>query len=245
MGWISKLFSKTDEPEMPSPSTGFHDLEGHPVPISLATTDARVARALVHNAATLTAQVYALPANWLSFEVVTISDDEKAYFQLQVLMNHWDEYLVAHSYAFERAVIKKIREDDLNVGRAVRAVLWRVSADAGCPYDEMPEPSAWTSESIKQRGEARDRINRDLYLQHHNASPPALAYAALPLSSDSADRAGRSTMPVKSEHGSELETLVEDRESTQLPDFHDFASTQSLNADGPAKARVDVAIHAH
>ena len=108
MGWISKLFSKTDEPEMPSPSTGFHDLEGHPVPISLATTDARVARALVHNAATLTAQVYALPANWLSFEVVTISDDEKAYFQLQVLMNHWDEYLVAHSYAFERAVIKKV-----------------------------------------------------------------------------------------------------------------------------------------
>ena len=245
MSWISKLLNKTDEPEVPPPSTGFHDFDDNPVPISLVSTDAKAARALVHSSAVQTAQVYGVPANWLSFEVVTILDDEKAYFQLQVLINHWDEYLAAHSYAFERAVIKKIRGEDLNVGRAVRAVLWRVCADAGCPYDEMPEPSAWSVEAIKQRGEARDRINRDLYLQHHHGLSPALAYSATPLVADSAERAGRSTMPVKPEHGSELETLVEDRDSTQLPDFHDFASTQSLNADGPAKARVDVAIHAH
>lgn len=245
MSWISKLLNKTDEPEVPPPSTGFHDFDDNPVPISLVSTDAKAARALVHSSAVQTAQVYGVPANWLSFEVVTILDDEKAYFQLQVLINHWDEYLVAHSYAFERAVIKKIRGEDLNVGRAVRAVLWRVCADAGCPYDEMPEPSAWSVEAIKQRGEARDRINRDLYLQHHRGLSPALGYVTMPLGADSAYRAGRSTMPARLVRGSELDKPVHGGDSTRPPDVHGFASTQSLNANGPAKARVDVATHEH
>ena len=168
MGWISKLLSKTEEQEdVPAPSTGFHDLEGYPVAMTLSSpTDLRTARELVHGAAIRTAQVYGIPPNWLSFEVVTISDEEKAFFQLQAVLSHWDDYLMAHTYAFERAVIKKIREDNVSVGRALRAVLWRVDANAGCPYDDMPDVSAWSNDAIALRGEARDRINRELFKQH-------------------------------------------------------------------------------
>jgi hypothetical protein len=226
MGWLSNLFKESKEVEVPSPSTGFYDLDGHPVPISLAASDVRAARELVNDAALLTAQAYGIPVRWLAFEVVTISDDEKAYFQLQVVMNHWDEYLVAHSYAFERAVIKRIREDDVQVGRAVRAVLWRVAADAGCPYDEMPEAQAWSTEAIKQRGLVRDRINRELYAVSTPASG-AKVPAMMPVSADDAERAGRSTMPVKTEH------LLED---TGFGETHParstgFAATQPFSGD--------------
>ena len=160
MGWISNLLNKSAVDETPSLSTGFHDLEGHPVPLSVAAGDVRAAREMVHGAAVRAVSMYGLPPRWLSFEVVTISDEEKAYFQLQVLMTHWDEYLVAHSYAFERAVIKLIREEDVRVGRAVRAVLWRVAADAGCPFDEMPDPGEWSVEARRQRAEIRMGVMR-------------------------------------------------------------------------------------
>jgi type IV secretory pathway VirB3-like protein len=224
MRWISNLFSKANSDEVPSPSTGFHDLEGHPVPISLAAADVRAARELVHSAATRTAQIYGVPARWLAFEVVTIADDEKAYFQLQVIMKHWDEYMMAHSYAFERAVIKRITEDNQNVGRALRAVLWRVAADAGCPYDDMPESKAWTPEAVKRRGEVRDRINRELYAITTPASG-ALPAALMPVSADDAERAGRSTMPVKYDPLVDSEGFSDTRPTA----FNGFAPTQPFD----------------
>jgi hypothetical protein len=226
MGWISNLFSKTNHDEVPSPSTGFHDLEGQPVPISLAAADVRAARELVHGAAVRTAQTYGVPARWLMFEVVTIADDEKAYFQLQVVLKHWDEYFMSHTYAFERAVIKRIREENDNVGRALRAVLWRVAADAGCPYDDMPESKAWAPESIKRRGDVREHINRELYAVLTPASG-ALHPALMPVSADDAERAGRSTMPVK------YDPLADngDFSETHPTAFNGFAATQPFTPD--------------
>ncbi len=247
MGWISKLLNKTaDEPEVPSPNTGFHDMQEHPVPILLASADPRVARELVHSAAKLTAHTYGIPLDWLSFEVVTIADDEKAFFQLQVLMHHWDEYLMAHSHAFERAVIKTISKEDVKVGRAVRSVLWRIAPDAGCPYDDMPEPDAWATEAIKQRAEVRDRINRVMYMQHHNALPAAMTFgdkkSPVQENVDTLPGANRSTMPATADSA---DSLSEHFESTHAAQLSGFVSTLSLAGDLPAKAKVDVATHGH
>jgi hypothetical protein len=227
MRWITQLF-KDKEADVPSPSTGFHELDAQPVPVRLQGGDLRAARELVNNTAVQTALAYGIPARWLSFEVVTIADDEKAYFQLQVLMNHWDEHLAAHSFAFERAVIKRIRELDISVGRAVRAVLWRVAPDAGCPYDDMPEPSAWGADAVRKRGDARDLVNRALYAATTPASgaiAPILP-ALMPVSADEAERAGRSTMPAPHEH------LLDDSFGDTRPSsFNGFEPTQPYTAE--------------
>ncbi len=256
MGWLSNFLKDANNADVPSPNTGFHDQEGQPVPISLEASNLRAARELVHNAATETASVYGLPQHWLSFEVVTISDAEKAYFQLQVLMNHWDEYMAAHSYAFERAVIKRIREENVDVGRAVRAVLWRVGADAGCPYDDMPEPQAWGVDAIKDRGMVRDRINRELYALTTPASGARVGMPAgakvpamMPMSADEAARAdqaaraGSSTLP----EGGSIVSIGATAGGTppDNPEFSDthpssaygFESTVSTDPTVPAKAR--------
>lgn len=165
MSWLNRILGQSsDQGDIPSPSTGFFDLEGQPVPLSLARQDIRAARELVREAAVRTTATFGIPANWLSYEVVTISDDEKAYFQLQVSLRIWDEQLWSQSSAYEQQVLKRIREDDVNVARAVRAVLWRILPDAGCPHDELSPAMAWKAEAVKARSAAYERLRHELIL---------------------------------------------------------------------------------
>lgn len=222
MGWISKLLNKADQSKEPSHSTGFLDIDFEPVPINLTYSDPRAARALLTNAATQIVQIYGLPHNWLSFEVVTLADDEKAFFQLQVLVNHWDEYLMAHTHAFERAMMKRILTDDKKVGMALRAVLWRVAPIAGCPYDEMPEPDAWSEQAAQQRATVRDSVNRQLYMMHHKA----LQRATVADSSMPVDLEGANHARVNAKTRTERDSAGYD--STLSINLDDFASTLAV-----------------
>jgi hypothetical protein len=225
MGWLSNLFSSPRRGTDPSNSTSYHDLDASPVPLKPAAMDLRNAREVVNQAAARTAQAYGIPVGWLTFEVLTISDASQAYFQLQVVMNIWDDYLAAHGYAFERAVIKRIRDENIEVGRAVRAVLWRVAPDAGCPYDDMPEAKAWSADAVKKRGMVRDRINRELYAISTPAAAanvPGKPPAALPLRASEAERAEASTLPANHDSLLDDSAFGETRPSS----FNGFAATQ-------------------
>lgn len=163
VNWLNRILSTAPQAQdAPSPSTGFFDIDGQPVPLSLAQQDIRAARELIRAAAVRTTAAHGIPSNWLSYEVVTISDDEKAYFQLQVSLRIWDEQLWTLSSAYEQKVLKRIREEDVNVARAVRAVLWRVLPDAGCPYDELAGAAAWKPDAIRARNEIYDRLRGEL-----------------------------------------------------------------------------------
>lgn len=163
MSWLDRILSTAPRAhDVPSPSTGFFDVEGRPVPLSLEQQDVRAARELIRAAAVRTATAFGIPTHWLSFEVVTISDDEKAYFQLQVSLRIWDEQLWAQSSAFEQQALKRIREDDVNVARAVRAVLWRILPDAGCPHDELAGAAAWRPDAVKVRSAVYERMRDEL-----------------------------------------------------------------------------------
>jgi hypothetical protein len=163
VSWLNRILNNAPRTnDTPSPSTGFFDIEGQPVPLSLDRQDVRAARELIRAAAVRTASAFGIPSNWLSYEVVTISDDEKAYFQLQVSLRIWDEQLWSQSSAFEQQALKRIREDDVNVARAVRAVLWRIQPDAGCPHDELAGSAAWKPDAVKARAAVYDRVREEL-----------------------------------------------------------------------------------
>ncbi len=223
MGWISNLFSPPRRKTEHSNSTSYHDLEGAPVPLQPAAVDIRSARELVNQAAMRAAQVHGIPPGWLTFEVVTIGDTKQAYFQLQVVMNIWDEHLALHASAFQNAVIKRIRDENLEVGRAVRAVLWRVAAEAGCPYDDMPQPQAWSAEAVKKRSVVRERIHREMYALSVPASGAAAAgNANRPVSANEPARADSAATPGKHDG------LLEDSAfgDTRPSSFNGFAATQ-------------------
>jgi hypothetical protein len=192
MSWLQRILGSDERgPEIPSPSTGFFDLEGHPVPLSLSAQDMRAARELVRAAAVRVASTFGIPSNWLSYEVVTISDDEKAYFQLQLGLRHWDEQLWSQTSAFEQQVLKRIREDSIQVARAVRAVLWRVLPDAGCPHDELSPAPAWKPEAVKSRSLAYEKLRHEL-TQPALATIPSVVSGVVPTATSPA------TQPVQS-----------------------------------------------
>ena len=139
-------------------------MEGKPIPLNVELQNVKAAREIVRAAAFRTASVFGIPAHWLSYEVVTIADDDNAYFQLQVSLRVWDEQLWAQSSAFEQQVLKRIREDDRNVARAVRAVLWRILPDAGCPHDELSDDAAWRPDNVRVRAAAYDQLRGELAL---------------------------------------------------------------------------------
>jgi hypothetical protein len=186
VSWFNRFLNNTPETsDVPSPSTGFFDIEGQPVPLSVAQQDVRAARELIRNAAVRTTQLHGIPSNWLSYEVVTIADEEKAYFQLQVSMRIWDELLWSQTSAYEQQVLKQIRQEDVNVARAVRAVLWRILPDAGCPQDELSGQATWQPDAVKERSAAYDRLRGELAASA-DSMPSAIAsaggaFATLPL----------------------------------------------------------------
>jgi hypothetical protein len=181
VSWLKKFLNTSPSAlDAPSPSTGFFDIEGQPVPLSIEGQDVKTARELIRAAALRTASAFGIPPQWVSYEVVTISDDDKAYFQLQVSLRIWDEQLWAQSSAFEQQALKRIREDDVNVARAVRAVLWRILPDAGCPHDELAGAEAWRPEAVKVRGAAYEKLRATLQSPLPNILFQAAAPAGLP-----------------------------------------------------------------
>jgi hypothetical protein len=230
VNWLNRILSGSPRAlETPTHSTGFYDIDGKPVPLSSQGENVRIARALVHAAAVRTALAFGIPSNWLSYEVVTISDDEKAYFQLQVSLRFWDEQLWSQSNAFEQQVYKRIREDDVNVARAVRAVLWRVLPEAGCPYDELSNASAWKPESVKTRTQAYERLRREL------SAPTIAASTILPSVVTGAEAS--ETLPLSSSaHNAKTarQLLDEQFSDTRPSDFGGFAATQPFDPKNPS-----------
>jgi hypothetical protein len=163
VSWFKRIIGNTPtRADTPTHSTGFYDLEGQPVPLNVQGDNVRLAREMVRQAAVRTASVFGIPSNWLSYEVLTITNDEQAFFQLQISLRIWDEHLWSQSMAFEQKTLKRIREEDVNVAKAVRAVLWRIQPDAGCPYDELSGEQAWRSDAVKQRASAYERLRGEL-----------------------------------------------------------------------------------
>ncbi len=223
MSWLDRILNTAPRGnDTPSPSTGFFDIEGQPVPLSLAQQDVRAARELIRAAAVRTAAIFGIPGNWLSYEVVTISDDEKAYFQLQISLRIWDEQLWSQSSAFELQALKRIREDDVNVARAVRAVLWRILPDAGCPHDELAGAPAWRPDAVKTRSAAYDRLRDELAMPAMLTMPSVITGAE-----------ASATLPMRND----VETGFTDTHPVQATGFHETRPvTMHHDAAPPADA---------
>jgi hypothetical protein len=229
VNWFNRILNGASRPpETPTHSTGFYDIDGKPVPLSTQGENVRIARALVHAAAVRTALSFGIPSNWLSYEVVTISDDEKAYFQLQVSLRFWDEQLWSQSTAFEQQVYKRIREDDVNVARAVRAVLWRILPEAGCPHDELSDAAAWKPESVRMRAQAYERLRREL------TAPAVAASTGLPSVVTGAEASETLPLSPAAQNAQSARQLLSEQFSDTLPsNFGGFAPTQPFDPKSP------------
>lgn len=176
MGWLSAIFGRRNALGLDSLSSeNFSSSLNDDGPVGLSVPGSSVpnARQLIMQCANQTIKLHGIPADWLKLELLTMADEAKAYFQLQITLKHWDAYLLLHSHAFELAVMNRVREQNLAVSRSMRAVLWRVAPDAGCPYEQMPPSVAWTSDAIAQRTSNPQmfKTNKPAYVAPKNWQP--------------------------------------------------------------------------
>lgn len=150
MGWFDEIFAKKEESLEVSDSVP-ESAATSAQPAALPANEAAQAREAINRSAHEVLQRHGIPKSWVRFEILTLTDAGKVYFQLQVGMRHWDAYLLLHSWAFEQAVLECLRERSPAVAHALRAVLWHVMPTSGCPYEQLPPSVAWTSEAIEQR----------------------------------------------------------------------------------------------
>jgi hypothetical protein len=165
MSWLGSLFGKKNARDMDILSSG--GLDGTDA-LAVPGSSVPEAREIINRAAYEVLNLNGVPKDWVKFEILTLADSAKAYFQLQVTIKHWDAYLLLHSWAFEQAVSARIIERNMAIGRALRAVLWRIAPDAGCPYEKMPPSVAWTPDAIAQRANNVDFLKA----KKANPEPP-------------------------------------------------------------------------
>ncbi len=230
VNWLHRLFTPKPEQDASPLSTGFYDAEGKPVPLSLKRQDLRSARELIRKAALKAAAKHGIAAHLLNFEVVTIADEEKAYFQLQVSLRVWDGLLWAQSVAFEEVAMKAIREADPNTARAVRAVLWRVLPEAGCPHGTLSGLEAWRADAMM----ARNTAHTDAQQPNSNTASPVVQTAP-----ELAQLSTTQAPAVKAEPKSQLAAFAATfankfatTESSSLPHDSEFAHTQPFSGSG-------------
>lgn len=150
MGWFDDiLVKKNKQNEDGRESSGFAYSSSGGVPGG----EAAQARELINRSAHAVLKDSGISKDWLRFEILTLNDAAKSYFQLQVTIRHWDAYLLLHSRAFEQVLLLRIAEENGAVAKALRAVLWRVHPESGCPYGSLPPSVAWTPEAIAQRAQ--------------------------------------------------------------------------------------------
>lgn len=232
VNWFYRLFTPKPKQDASPLSAGFYDALGKPVPLSLKRQDLRSARELIRKAALKAAAKHGIAAHLLNFEVVTIADEEKAYFQLQVSLRVWDGLLWAQSVAFEEVAMKAIREADPNTARAVRAVLWRVLPEADCPHDTLSGVEAWRADAMMARNTAHTDVQRPNNSSSNAASP--VVQTVPEFSQLSATQA--QAPAVKAEPKSQLAAFAATfankfatTESSALPGDNGFAQTQPFS----------------
>lgn len=153
MGWLGNIFGKKQDAfSTLSLPPALPETDG----AAVADLDPAQARDLINRAAHEVLSLNGIPKDWVRFEILTLSDASKAYFQLQVTMVRWDAYLLLHSLAFEKTVMARVRERSTTIAQALRAVLWRVASNTDCPYEKLPPSVAWTPEAIAQRQSSSD-----------------------------------------------------------------------------------------
>lgn len=197
MSWFSSLFSSKKSTSAPHAGPeGFG-----PAAASLPDSGVQQARELIQRTVYELIHALGLPQSWFKLEIVTLTLNQQAQFQLQITLMQWEPYLLMHMQAFERAITQSLRNKDPSVNAALRAVLWQLGDTAGCPFQQLPGSHAWTPMAIAKR-----RSHLDAALQQ-SSLPSAVASGFDPAAAaQTTDAAFSSTLqtPLAGRHASPI-----------------------------------------
>jgi hypothetical protein len=149
---LSRLIGASAEPSKPDTQTP----SSLPAGVSPAPA---TAQELVRMAMRAVRRRAGIPSDWVSTEVVALDRAYASRLEVQIVVRHWDERLLAYAKAIEKALREEIERLDPAVAGTVRHVTWRFSRRVRAPHEALPPPDFPWLDPTPQRISTRDLID--------------------------------------------------------------------------------------
>jgi hypothetical protein len=89
---------------------------------------------------------HGLPSNWIECQVLQDSSRRSgAGLSVRLIVRHWDDRLMQHLLAFERAFRTDVERYEPSASQWLHGISWNIQPINECPHKEMPDKSFWLS----------------------------------------------------------------------------------------------------
>ncbi len=87
---------------------------------------------------------YGMPAQWIECQILQVSSRRLGNGMfVRLIVKHWDERLMQHLMAFEKAYLTDLKRFEPNASQWLHGISWQIQPLNACPYTTMPDKTFW------------------------------------------------------------------------------------------------------
>ena len=88
-----------------------------------------------------------IPLEWIACHTqVMVSRTKGTGMSVVLVVKHWDERLMNHTFALQRALAGEIIEFESAAEQWLHGIAWRLDVASSCPHIDLPEKSYWNDQ---------------------------------------------------------------------------------------------------
>ncbi len=93
---------------------------------------------------------HAIPPQWLECQMLVVSSRSRGKgLYARLLIKHWDERLMNHAQAFQRALLTDIERFEPHASDWLHGISWQLEMGDSCPYTSLPDKAFWLAPAKK------------------------------------------------------------------------------------------------
>jgi len=93
---------------------------------------------------------HAIPPQWLECQMLVVSSRSRGTgLYARLIIKHWDQRLMNHAQAFQRALLTDIEHFEPNASDWLHGISWQLEMGDSCPYTSLPDKAFWLAPAKK------------------------------------------------------------------------------------------------
>ena len=87
---------------------------------------------------------HGLPSHWIECQILQVANRSLGNGMfVRLIVKHWDERLMRHLLAFEKAYLTDLERFEPNASQWLHGISWQIQPLNACPYATMPDKTFW------------------------------------------------------------------------------------------------------
>lgn len=93
---------------------------------------------------------HGIPAQWIDCQMLVVASRSRGTgMYVRLVITHWDERLMNHTFAFQNALLAYILRFEPKAAQWLHGISWQLEVADTCPYLQLPGKSFWQSPDLK------------------------------------------------------------------------------------------------